>query len=158
MAQVSLTQRLPRGIVGPLLAVLLLITGALPAAAQITIPLPGSGGGGIQIGPQQEQQQRPPDQNRYYGGSVSIRVLGAAYGRNCAGNVSTNVTDDLARQCQGRDYCVYRIDARQIGDPRPGCAKEYQARYMCRDGGNERRASASAEASGKSIVLDCRRQ
>ena len=71
------------------------------------------------------------------------RVLGAAYGRNCAGNVSTNVTDDLARQCQGRDYCVYRIDALQIGDPRPGCAKEYQARYMCRDGDNERHASAS---------------
>ena len=155
VAQVSL-----KDMIGPLLAVLLLIAGASPAAAQITIPLPGSGGGGIQIGPQQEQQQqqRAPDQNRTYGGSVSIRVLGAAYGRNCAGNVSTNVTDDLARQCQGRDYCVYRIDARQIGDPRPGCAKEYQARYMCRDGGNERYASANPEASGQSVVLDCRRQ
>jgi len=155
VAQVSL-----KDMIGPLLAVLLLIAGASPAAAQITIPLPGSGGGGIQIGPQQEQQQqqRAPDQNRTYGGSLSIRVLGAAYGRNCAGNVSTNVTDDLARQCQGRDYCVYRIDARQIGDPRPGCAKEYQARYMCRDGGNERYASANPEASGQSVVLDCRRQ
>jgi hypothetical protein len=155
VAQASL-----KDIVGPLLAVLLLVAGASPAAAQITIPLPGSGGGGIQIGPQQEQQQqqRTPDQNRYYGTSVSIRVLGAAYGRNCAGNVTTNVTDDLARQCQGRDYCVYRIDARQIGDPRPGCAKEYQARYICRDGGNERQAAASPEASGQSIVLDCRRQ
>ncbi len=155
VAQVSL-----KDMIGPLLAVLLLIAGASPAAAQITIPLPGSGGGGIQIGPQQEQQQqqRAPDQNRTYGGSVSIRVLGAAYGRNCAGNVTTNVTDDLARQCQGRDYCVYRIDARQIGDPRPGCAKEYQARYMCRDGGNERYASANPEASGQSVVLDCRRQ
>ena len=155
VAQVSL-----KDMIGPLLAVLLLIAGASPAAAQITIPLPGSGGGGIQIGPQQEQQQqqRAPDQNRTYGGSLSIRVLGAAYGRNCAGNVSTNVTDDLARQCQGRDYCVYRIDSRQIGDPRPGCAKEYQARYMCRDGGNERYASANPEASGQSVVLDCRRQ
>jgi hypothetical protein len=154
MARVSL-----KDMIGPLLAVLLLIAGASPAAAQITIPLPGTGGGGIQIGPQPEQQQRTtPDQNRYYGGSVSIRVLGAAYGRNCAGNVSTNVTDDLARQCQGRDYCVYRIDSRQIGDPRPGCPKEYQARYMCRDGGNERYASANPEASGQSIVLDCRRQ
>lgn len=148
MARVSL-----KDMIGPLLAVLLLMTGALPAAAQITIPLPGSGGGGIQIGPQQQQQDQ-----RYYGGNVSIRVLGAAYGRNCAGNVSTNVTDDLARRCQGLDYCVYRIDARQIGDPRPGCAKEYQARYMCRDGGNERYASANPEASGQSIVLDCRRQ
>lgn len=146
-------------IIGPLVAVLLLLTvGVSPVAAQITIPLPGSGSG-IQIGPQQQQDQpRYQDQNPSYGGGLSIRVLGAAYGNNCAGNVSTNVTNDLARQCQGRDYCVYRVDVRNIGDPRPGCAKEYQARYMCRDGGNERRASASAEASGQSIVLDCRRQ
>src|SRR6266545_3649104 len=141
--------------VGPLLAIVLLMVCASPAAAQISIPVPGSGGS-IQIGPQQDQ--RSPDQYRYQGGAVSIRVLGAAYGRNCAGNVTTNVTDDLARQCQGRDYCVYRIDARQIGDPRPGCAKDYHARYMCRDGGNERYASANAEASGQSVVLDCRRQ
>ena len=150
MAQASIKE-----ITGPLLAVLLLVAGASPAAAQISIPVPGSGGS-IQIGPQQDQ--RNPDQNRYQGGGVSVRVLGAVYGRNCPGNVNTNVTDDLARQCQGRDYCVYRIDHRQLGDPRPGCAKDYQARYVCRDGGNERYASASPEASGQSVVLDCRRQ
>lgn len=152
MAQTSI-----KGIIGLLIAVLLLAVGASPAAAQITIPLPGSGSG-IQIGPQQDQQPRYQDQNPSYGGSLSIRVLGAVYGNNCAGNVSTNVTGDLARHCQGRDYCVYRVDSRQIGDPRPGCPKDYHARYLCRDGGNERRASASAEASGQSIVLDCRRQ
>jgi hypothetical protein len=153
MAQASVKE-----IIGLLVAILLLLTlGMSPAAAQITIPLPGSGGG-IQIGPQQQDQPRYQDQNPNYGGRVSIRVLGAVYGNNCAGNVSTNVTGDLARQCQGRDYCVYRIDSRQIGDPRPGCPKEYHARYLCRDGGNERRASAGAEASGQSIVLDCRRQ
>lgn len=152
MAQAS-----TKGIFGALAAALLLIVGALPAVAQISIPLPGGSGGSIQIGPQQDQP-RYQDQNPGYGGAVSIRVLGAVYGNNCAGNVSTNVTGDLARQCQGRDYCVYRVDSRQIGDPRPGCPKDYQARYMCRDGGNERRASASAEASGQSIVLDCRRQ
>ncbi|MPZ29666.1 MAG: hypothetical protein GEV13_01485 [Rhodospirillales bacterium] len=150
MAQASIKE-----IVGPLLAVLLLAACASPAAAQISIPVPGTGGS-IQIGPQQDQ--RNPDQNRYYGGAASIRVLGAVYGRNCVGQTNTNVTNDLARQCQGRDYCVYRIDHRQLGDPRPGCAKDYQARYLCRDGGNERYASASPEASGQSVVLDCRRQ
>ncbi len=146
-------------IIRPLLAVLLLVTGASPAAAQITIPMPGTGGS-IQIGPQPDQRypdQRYQDQNRYYGGGVSIRGRGATSGRNCPGNVNTTGTNDLARQCQGRDYCVYRVDARQLGDPRPGCAKDYQARYMCRDGGNERYASANPEASGQSIVLDCRR-
>ena len=147
-------------IIGPLLAVLLLVAGASPVAAQISIPMPGTGGS-IQIGPQPDQRypdQRYQDQNRYHGGAVSIRVMGANYGRNCPGNVNTNVTNDLARQCQGRDYCVYRVDARQLGDPRPGCAKDYHARYMCRDGGNEHYASANPEASGQSIVLDCRRQ
>jgi hypothetical protein len=149
MAQASI-----KAIAGPLLAVLLLAAGALPAAAQISIPVPGTGGGSIQIGPQPDQRYQDP--NRAYGGAVSIRILGAVYGRNCAGQANTNFTDDLARQCQGRDYCVYRIDMRQLGDPRPGCAKDYHARYMCRDGGNERHASAGAEASGQSIVLDCR--
>jgi hypothetical protein len=101
MAQVSL-----KDITGPLLSVLLLLAGASPAAARINHSPAGerrrhpdrSAAGAV-----------PSDQNRYYGGGVSIRVLGASYGRN----VNTNFTDDLARQCQGRDYCVYRIDARQ---------------------------------------------
>jgi hypothetical protein len=149
MAQASI-----KAIAGSTLAALLLATGASPAAAQISIPLPGTGSGSIQIGPQPDQRYQDP--NRIYSGAVSIRVLGAVYGNNCAGQANTNFTDDLARQCQGRDYCVYRIDMRQLGDPRPGCAKDYHARYMCRDGGNERRASAGAEASGQSVVLDCR--
>jgi hypothetical protein len=134
------------------LAVLLSITCATPAAAQINIPLPGTGST-IQIGPQQQQQE----QNRSSGGA-SIRVFEATYGRNCRVQLgSINVTDDLTRACQGRDYCTYRVDARQLGDPSPGCAKEYSARYVCRDGGSERRASANAEANGQSVVLDCRR-
>ena len=116
--------------------------------------MPGTGGS-IQIGPQPDQ--RTPDPNRSYGGGSTIRILGAAYGGNCRTPFNTNVTDDLARNCQGRDYCVYRIDARQIGDTSPGCAKDYQARYVCRDGEGERHAAAGAEASGQSVVLDCRR-
>lgn len=142
--------------VGPFLVLLLLVACVWPAAAQISIPLPGTGGS-IQIGPQQDQQ-RNQDQYRNYGSGLSIRVLSAVYGRNCGAQRTSNVLDDLVRQCQGRDYCVYRIDHRQLGDPRPGCAKDYQARFICRDGGNERQVAANAEASGQSIVLDCRRQ
>jgi hypothetical protein len=137
------------------LAILLVVAGASTAMAQITIPMPGTGQS-IQIGPQQ-QDPRYPDQNRFYGSAVSIRVLGAVYGRNCRAQFGNNVTDDLARQCHGRDYCIYRIDSRQIGDPSPGCAKDYYARYVCRDGDVERVAAAGAEASGQSVVLDCRR-
>ena len=135
-------------------AILLLVACASPATAQISIPLPGTGGS-IQIGPQPDQ--RYPDQNRSYGGAQAIRVLGAVYGRNCRAQFGANVADDLARHCQGRDYCTYRIDYRQIGDPSPGCAKDYHARYICRDGDGDRYASASPEASGQSVILDCRR-
>ena len=153
MAQPSMQMSI-KAIAGLLFAVLLLGAGGSPALAQISIPLPGGSGGSIQIGPQPDQRYQDP--NRAYGGAASIRILGAVYGGNCAGQANTNFTDDLARQCQGRDYCVYRIDMRLLGDPRPGCAKDYRARYLCRDGGNERHASAGAEASGQSIVLDCR--
>jgi hypothetical protein len=136
-----------------ILAVLLLVACAWPASAQINIPLPGTGST-IQIGPQQDQRYQNP--NPSYG-AASVRVLSAVYGRNCRAQRGANVTDDLVRACHGRDYCVYRIDVRQLGDPSPGCQKDYYARYLCRDGEAERYASASPEASGQSIVLDCRR-
>jgi len=131
------------------LAVLLLVTGASTAMAQISIGIPGTGSS-IQVGPQQQDQ-------RYYSRG-SIRILDASYGRNCPVRMGgTNAIDDLARYCQGRDYCTYRIDVRQLGDPSPGCPKDYHASYVCADGAGEQRASARGEASGQSIVLDCRR-
>ena len=145
------------------LAIALLVALAAPASAQISIQIPGTGGA-IQINPNPNQQypnqpypdQRYPDQNRYYGGGVSIRVLGAVYGRNCRAQYGGNVTGDIANQCQGRNYCVYNIDHRRIGDPAPGCAKDYYVRYQCRDGDGERWASAGPEASGRQVALDCR--
>src|SRR5689334_8676356 len=77
-----------KAIAGPLLAVLLLGAGASPAAAQISIPLPGGSGGSIQIGPQPDQRYQDP--NRAYGGAASIRILGAVYGGNCAGQANSN--------------------------------------------------------------------
>ena len=93
---------------------------------------------------------------------MAIRVLSAVYGQNCRSQRSgqyggANVTNDLVRQCQGRDYCVYQIDYRQIGDPSPNCGKDYHARYICRDGGGEHYVAAQPEASGQSVILDCRR-
>lgn len=140
------------------LAVLLLVAGVSSAAlAQISIPLPGTGGS-IQIGPQDQQRDNRGYDNRGYGGGgSSIRVIEATYGRNCRAG-SNNVINDLAQACQGRDFCQYYIDVRRLGDPAPGCAKEYQARFVCRNGGNEIWATARAEANGQSVTLDCRRQ
>jgi hypothetical protein len=140
------------------LAVLLLVACASPALAQISIPIPGTGGN-IQVGPQDQQRDNRGYDNRGYGGGSSIRVLDANYGRNCRVQMGrTNVVSDIAQACQGRDYCQYYIDVNRLGDPAPGCAKEYQARFVCRDGGNEIWATARAEASGQSVTLDCRRR
>ena len=140
------------------LAVLLVVAGVSPALAQISIPLPGTGGN-IQIGPQDQQRDTRGYDNRAHGGGSSIRILEAAYGRNCRAQMGGgNVINDIAQACQGRDYCQYYIDVRRLGDPAPGCPKEYMARFVCRDGGNEIWATARAEANGQSVTLDCRRR
>ena len=137
------------------LAVLLLVACASPALAQISIPIPGTGG--VQIGPQSQQPDNRGYNNRGYGGGSSIRILDANYGRNCRVQMGgTDVVNDIAQACQGRDYCQYFIDVRRLGDPAPGCAKEYAARFVCRDGGSEVWATARAEANGQSVTLDCR--
>ncbi|HYC66518.1 MAG TPA: hypothetical protein VEC14_17440 [Reyranellaceae bacterium] len=122
---------------------LLLAVGPLAtASAQITI-----GPGGIQIGPGQQQQ--------HFGPGV-IYVTAATYGANC-GARRGNMTSELADTCGGRDYCVYRVNPRIIGDPAVGCGKDFHVSYTCRQGQQERWASAQPEASGQSVVLDCRR-
>ena len=108
------------------------------AAAQITIPVPGTGGViQIPLGP------------------VSIYVTGATYGSNCGVNRG-NLTRELIDSCGGRDTCVYQIDMSIIGDPQPGCPKDFHVSYFCREGSPERWASLPGEASGRSILLDCR--
>jgi hypothetical protein len=114
------------------------------ASAQITIPLPGSGGG-IQIGP---QQQRGP-------GEVFIKS--ATYGGNCGGVQPGNMTRELIDTCGGRQFCAYRVDYRVVGDPQRGCAKNFVVSFTCHQGEQDRWATLNPEASGQIVHLDCRR-
>jgi len=90
------------------------------------------------------------------GGHSGIFVTTATYGGNC-GAPRGNATHGVINACGGRQYCVYRVDWRLIGDPRPGCGKDFHVGYICREGGRERGATLNPEASGHSVVLDCRR-
>src|ERR1043165_8491592 len=103
------------------LAILLVVACVSPALAQISIPIPGTGGGGIQIGPQDQQRDNRGYDNRGYGGGSQIRILEASYGRNCRVQMGGggSVIGDIADACQGRDYCQYYIDVRRLGDPAP---------------------------------------
>jgi len=60
-----------------------------------------------------------------------IIVLQATYGLNC-GAPRGNQTDNLAAACDGAAHCFYTVDYRVIGDPAPGCAKDYMVKYLCK--------------------------
>ncbi|WP_437723923.1 hypothetical protein [Sorangium sp. So ce861] len=85
----------------------------------------------------------------------SIRVIEATYGANC-GTSPGNQTYNLARACNGLTYCQYAVDHRVIGDPAYGCAKEYYARWRC-GRGDVRSTAVPAEASGRTVTLQCQR-
>ena len=120
----------------------LMVASIATAAAQIIIPGPGPGG--ITIGPQMPA------------GPGSIYVTSATYGANC-GARHGNATGELIENCGGRPYCNYRVDRRVVGDPRPGCAKDFRVSYVCRQGEPEHWAALYPEASGNTLFIDCRR-
>jgi hypothetical protein len=91
-------------------------------------------------------------------GPYGIHVVSATYGGNC-GAKSGNVTNHIARECNGRSNCRYTGDHKIIGDPAYGCSKNYVIRYRCGNSGSVYEKSLSAEAGwgDKSVVLDCSR-
>jgi hypothetical protein len=98
--------------------------------------------------------RRGPDRDDRRGGH--IKVIAATYGGNC-GAPFGNVTNHLAEVCEGRATCEYVIDFRVLGDPAPGCSKDYRAEWECGGRDPERSVvSAGPEAGGGTrIVLRC---
>lgn len=84
-----------------------------------------------------------------------IRVIAATYGRNCGASYG-NVTNHLAEICDGKGICEYVIEVRVIGDPAPGCAKDYFAEWQC--GHDPERGGMSVRpgaGTGTRILLRC---
>jgi hypothetical protein len=63
----------------------------------------------------------------------AIKVVAATYGRNCAAKAG-NATAQLARECDGRLACDFRIDIGALEDPAPKCDKDYVAEWKCGTG------------------------
>lgn len=83
-----------------------------------------------------------------------IQVVSGTYGGNC-GRSEGNVTGYLARACNDKLSCKYSVDYKVIGDPAPGCAKDYVAKWTC-SGSGEQTARAEPEAGyGSAISLTC---
>ena len=84
---------------------------------------------------------------------ATIEVTSATYGGNCDGANSDNQLGNLAKECNGKTSCSYDVNHKTIGDPAYGCAKTYEYKWNC--GATSFSETASAEASGTTITLDC---
>jgi hypothetical protein len=85
---------------------------------------------------------------------ANVNVLSATYGQSC-GATHGNVTLHVKTRCDGKANCPYMVDAAQIGDAAPNCAKNFLVLYACQGQGNVRLAQVLAEANGKVVTLAC---
>ena len=84
----------------------------------------------------------------------TLHVTAATYGATCH-QPSGNVTKFLADACNGRTTCDYVVQYQTIGDPAPGCAKDFSVQWTCSagPGGN---ITVPAEAGrGSKVALQC---
>ena len=97
-------------------------------------------------------------------GAPPIDVVKATYGENCQASASTeseknllregNVTSKLRNVCQYNE-CSILIDSKRFGNPAPTCAKDFSVDYRCKIDNEIRKASVAADATGKTVKLDC---
>lgn len=84
-----------------------------------------------------------------------ISVLSATYGASC-GAREGNATTDLRKTCDGYMNCGYRVDVAKLGDPAPGCFKNFRAAYRCGDRPTRSEVFIPAEAGlGSYALLAC---
>jgi hypothetical protein len=93
----------------------------------------------------------PPLSDRERG----IVVTNATYGGSC-GVRAGNATGFVAWSCNGRAACDYRVDYKTIGDPAPGCTKDFRVEWQCGARAELRRGAILGEAGlGSSLALAC---
>lgn len=82
---------------------------------------------------------------------AGLAIESATYGANCGAPVG-NMTSRLAEACNGSARCDYVIDYQVIGDPAPGCAKDYRVSYRCAPGAQRETRTIDGEAGFKSVL------
>ncbi len=87
----------------------------------------------------------------------TIEVLDATYGANCTAKAAGNVTQYVAKICGVTFNCSLPIDYSKMGDPAPGCAKDFSLKYRCGQQSESRALAVSPEASGKTLKLECQK-
>ena len=95
-----------------------------------------------------------------------IHVVDGTYGLTCLDFVPPsgkpnlvkvgNATPLLVGACDNaKTTCIFTVDATQIGDPANGCAKDFTATWRCGSDQNVHKFYLTAEAHGRSALLNC---
>jgi len=69
--------------------------------------------------------------------------------------VTGNATQEVSNLCNGRSECSYAISVASLGDPSPGCRKNFVANYTCGTNQTQKSVTVQAEANSKTARLSC---
>lgn len=86
--------------------------------------------------------------------AAGINVLTAWYGPSC-NTQHGNVTAHVKSRCDGKASCSYTVDAGTLGDPAPGCSKNFLVLYACQGQAEVRLAQLAAEAHARPLTFGC---
>jgi hypothetical protein len=100
------------------------------------------------------------------GPDSDILITSATYGNDCQGAASPaggtiqiktgNATTALAKACNNaKASCKFVVDVGALGDPAPGCSKDFSFNWQCGSASAVRHGSVDPEANGKTAVLTC---
>ena len=84
-----------------------------------------------------------------------IHVTSATYGGTTCHQPNGNVTQFLATACNGKKVCDYSVQYQVIGDPAPGCAKDFAVQWTCTVGNGGSTGVAAEAGLGSHVALQC---
>lgn len=86
----------------------------------------------------------------------TINIVDGIYGASCVKIEKSNARESLRRNCNGRASCDYVVNVTILGDPAPGCSKDFKAEWRCSAHGEVRTLILPPEAGLKSVArLSC---
>jgi hypothetical protein len=108
------------------------------------------------IGKADTYRPEPPGIPNQLPSIEEIRIESATYGANC-GAAQGNATKDVSLSCNGKSVCKYVIDCTVLGDPVPGCVKDYDVTFACAVDRDKKSAHVGDEEAGfqKVVILTC---
>lgn len=89
--------------------------------------------------------------NHFSSTQEGIRIITATYGANCSAPIG-NATNATKASCDGKFTCSYAVDTKALGDPAPGCGKDFRAEYECLPGRKRSQIAINPEAGLGSVA------